>query len=89
MSNLQSMMALKALCSRLSSELDMSHATDAAAWGNPRAMTEVLRQLRRDLGGNGDERPNDDHLQRALFRFVKDSQVSSFTDLKYVCWAGD
>ena len=80
------MMALEALRSKLRSELDMSHVTDAVAWGNPRAMTEVLRRLRRDLGGSGDERPADDHLQRALFRFVKDTQLSSFTDLKYVCY---
>ena len=80
------MMALEALRSKLRSELDMSHATDAVAWGNPRAMTEALRQLRRDLGGSGDGRPADDHLQRALFRFVKETQASSFTDLKYVCY---
>lgn len=61
------------------------HMAHGVAWGNPRVMTEALRSVRRDLGGDNGQPPTDDSLKSALQNFVKTQQVASFTELKYVC----
>lgn len=86
MPDFQPLNTLDVLRNRLRSELDVHHVVHAIEWGNPRVMTEVLKRLRRDLGGEGNDKPDTDQLQAALLRFAKSRQVTSFTELKYVCY---
>lgn len=83
---LQPLNALDLLRDRLRSELDVHHVVHAIEWGNPRVMTDALKRIRHDLGGEGNDKPATDQLQAALLRFAKSRQVSSFTELKYVCY---
>jgi len=76
---------LDALRARLQAEMSPRHSSHAVEWGNPRVMTEALRSLQRDLGGNGSRSPTDDLLRSSLQNFFKTQQVASFTELKYVC----
>lgn len=86
MPHLQPLNALDRLRDRLSSELSVDHAVHSIEWGNPRAMTEALKRIKHDLGGLDNEKPAQDQLQAALQRFSSTRQVSSFTELKYVCY---
>ncbi len=76
---------LDALRARLQAELSPRLISHAVEWGNPRVMTEALRSLQRDLGGDGGRPPTDDLLKSSLQKFFKTQQVASFTELKYVC----
>lgn len=82
----QPLNALDRLRDRLRSELDVHHAVHAIEWGNPRVMTEALKRIRHELGGEGNDKPAEDQLLAALLRFEKSRQVTSFTELKYVCY---
>lgn len=86
MPHLQPLNALDRLRDRLRSELDVHHAVHAIEWGNPRVMTEALKRIRHDLGGDGNNKPAQDQLLAALLRFARSRQVASFTELKYVCY---
>jgi hypothetical protein len=86
MPNLQPLNVLDRLRERLRSELNVHHAVHAIEWGNPRVMTTALKSVQRDLGGGGAVQPEPDQLQVALMRFAKSRQVTSFTELKYVCY---
>ena len=77
---------LDALRARLEAELNPRHISHAVEWGNPRVMTEALRSLKRDLGGTGDRPPTDDLLKSSLKKFFQTRQVTSFTELKYICY---
>lgn len=55
-------------------------------WGNPRAMTEALRDVRRTFSGSDAGVPATDVLQRSLHRFSSTGKVASFTELKHVCY---
>ena len=78
--------SLAALRVRLHAELNPQHIAPTTEWGNPRAMTEALHRLRHDLGADGGRPPGADLLRTSLNQFVKSRQVSSFTELKYVCY---
>ncbi len=86
MPHIQPLNALDHLRDRLRSELDVHRAVHAIEWGNPRVMTEALKRIRHDLGGEGNDQPAADQLQAALLRFARSRQVASFTELKYVCY---
>lgn len=86
MPHLQPLNALDQLRDRLRAELDVHHAVHAIEWGNPRAMSEALKRVRQDLNGDGSDKPAEDLLQAALARFGKSAEVSSFAELKYVCY---
>lgn len=86
MPNIQSLSELEALRHRLRQELDVGQALHAVEWGNPRAMTESLKRIRRELGGGDLDRPTEDKLQAALARFAASGAVLSFTELKYLCY---
>lgn len=49
-------------------------------------MTEALRSIKRDLGGADGGVPSEDLLQASVRRFAMTQKVSSFTELKYVCY---
>ncbi|MDD0838755.1 EH signature domain-containing protein [Curvibacter sp. HBC61] len=82
----QPLNALDVLRNRLRSELDVHQVVHAIEWGNPRVMTEALKRVRHDLGGEGQDKPAGDQLRAALLRFAKSHQVTSFSELKYVCY---
>ncbi len=86
MPHLQPLNALDRLRDRLRSELDVHHAVHAIEWGNPRVMTEALKRIRHDLGGEGNTPPAEDQLNVVLQRFARNPIASSFTELKYVCY---
>lgn len=58
----------------------------ATVWGNPRAMSDMLRDVRRSLGDADLVDPRSDEVRASLHRFASTQAVSSFTELKYVCY---
>jgi hypothetical protein len=76
---------IDALRAKLRQELDPQKIFDAPTWGNPRVMTEVLKEVRRELGGTEIVPLDGDQVQKALLRFLKSRTAKNFTDLKYVC----
>jgi hypothetical protein len=77
---------LDALRARLRAELDPQHIFQSPGWADTRVMTEALRIIKRDLGGNDGGEPTQDVLQESLQRFADTRQVANFTELKYVCY---
>ena len=76
---------LDALRDRLREVLAPRQIFHAPVWGDPQAMTEALRSIKRELGGNDGGLPETDLLQASLARFAKDGKANNFTQLKYVC----
>lgn len=58
----------------------------APVWGDPQAMTEALRRIKRDIGGTAEDKPHADVLQASLNRFASTKRAGNFTELKYVCY---
>ena len=83
MSHIQSLTELR---NRLRAEFSGTHRNDAVPWGNPKVMTEVLKQIRRDVGGDAMDKPDDNRLQKTLNSFARKQKVNSFNELKYVCY---
>lgn len=71
---------------RLLAAMDAKQIFHAPVWGNPRAMTEALRDVRKSLDSADGGKPDGDVLQVSLRRFASTQQVSNFTQLKYVCY---
>ena len=74
------------LRTRLLAAMDPQQIFHTTVWGNPRPMTEALRDLRKSLGGSDDGQPSVDVLQRSLRSFATTRQVANFTELKYICY---
>jgi hypothetical protein len=83
MSHIQSLNELR---NRLRVDFNGSHRNDAVPWGNPHVMTEALRQIQREIGGDGIDIPDQNKLQKTLKSFARKSKVGSFNELKYVCY---
>lgn len=77
---------LDALRDRLRVALDSHRASHALEWGNPRVMSEALKNIKMDLGGDGSRAPSVDVLQSSLQSFAQSATVATFTELKYVCY---
>lgn len=77
---------LDALRDRLQAALETRQIFHAPVWGDPKAMTEALWRIQRDIGGATEAKPKDDVLQASLNQFSRTQQLSSFTELKYVCY---
>lgn len=77
---------LAALRERLQAALEPRQIFHAPVWGDPKAMTEALRQIRQEIGGATESKPKDDVLQAALNQFSRTQQICSFTELKYICY---
>ena len=58
----------------------------APVWGNPKVMTEALRDVRKTLSGSDGGPPEAHALQASLRRFSATLAVASFTELKHVCY---
>ena len=71
---------------RLLAAMDPRQIFHAPVWGNPRVMTEALRDIKRTFGGNEDDSPTNDVLQESLRRFALTQEVANFTELKYICY---
>jgi len=74
------------LRARLLAAMDPQQGLHATVWGNPRPMTDVLRDVKKSLGDSGEGQPTVDVLQRSLRSFATTQQVASFTELKHVCY---
>lgn len=77
---------IDALRSRLAAEMGSEQVFRAPVWGNPHAMTEALRLLKRDLSEAEPSELSPDQVQASLRRFGATQQVQNFTELKYVCY---
>ncbi|WP_164846120.1 EH signature domain-containing protein [Inhella crocodyli] len=58
----------------------------APVWGDPKAMSLALKEVRKAFGSEDTVRPNYDVLQRALKGFAQTQTVANFNELKYVCY---
>jgi len=74
------------LRARLMAAMEPQQISHASVWGNPRPMTDTLRDIRKSLGGGGEGPLKVDMLRQALQGFAKTQQVANFTELKYVCY---
>lgn len=83
MSNLR---PLDALRERLLAAAEPKQIFNSPVWGNPRVMTEALRSLKRDIGSGDGTSPANDQLQASLMRFGSTQVVSSFIELKHICY---
>lgn len=71
----------------LAASFSATHASHATAWGDPKAMSSALRELRRSLGGgDGLEMPQRDVLVEAVREFGRRRKAANFRQLKYVCY---
>lgn len=78
---------LKALQTSLAGALSLRRAHHEPVWGEPKAMTAALKGVKQAFGGADDsERPARDDLVAAVRGFFRSRQISSFTELKYVCY---
>lgn len=71
---------------RLMAAMNPQHSAHATAWGNPRAMSESLREIRKAMGEGTEEVLHTDRLQQSLQCFASTQRVANFTELKYVCY---
>ena len=55
-------------------------------WGNARAMSEALRDVRKTFSGSSAELPDRNVLQDSLRRFASTKTVANFSELKHVCY---
>lgn len=76
---------IDALKAQLADAMSKAQIFRAQEWGNPKAMTHVLREIRKVLIDEGDEPMHSDKVQASLLRFGATRRVESFIELKYVC----
>lgn len=76
---------LDTLRARLHEQTAPHHIFPATVWGNPHAMTAVLKRIRQELGSEGVETIDIDRVKVALAKFSKTQEVENFTQLKYLC----
>lgn len=72
MSHIQSLTELR---NRLRADFSGTHRNEAVPWGNPKVMTEVLKQIQRDVGGDAMDKPDDNRLQKTLKSFSRKSRA--------------
>lgn len=77
--------SLDLLRSQLQTRLAPRTIFSAPVWGDPRAMSEMLKVVKRDLGNDLASMDDTDKLQDAVISFARDAEVRSFTQLKYLC----
>lgn len=83
MSNSRSL--LDELKQRLSAEFDPYKIFHGVTFGDPRAMSNLLREIKRDMGGS-EGRPSEDLMINAIKKFDLQGDTDTFTELKYVCY---
>lgn len=83
MSNIQSLTELR---NRLRVDFNGTNRNDAVLWGNPKVMSEVLKQIQKEIGGDALDKPDDNRLQKTLKAFARRNKVDSFNELKCVCY---
>ena len=57
-------------------------------FGDPKVMSKVLKEIKRDLGGS-EGRPSEDLLIKAIRKFELKGDTDTFTELKYVCYGAE
>lgn len=77
---------MSSLARRLQEAMEPAQVFRSPIWGNPRAMSEALRDVRRTFSASDADLPANDVLQRSLQRFVNTGRVANFTELKHVCY---
>lgn len=74
------------LRSKLFAAMEPKQIFHAPVWGNPRAMSVALREVRKAMSGVDGGLPSVNLLQESLRRFSTTQTVGNFTELKYVCY---
>lgn len=77
---------MSSLRNQLFAAMEPRQIFHAPVWGNPRPMSEALRDIRRSLGDSEGVGATQDVLQKSLHRFAATQRVDSFVELKYVCY---
>lgn len=70
---------------RLQSALSPRGALEAPVWGQPRVMTEAMRNVEQAFDTMGAS-PNTASIRKAVLAFARRGSAESFTELKYVCY---
>lgn len=69
----------------LKEQFDPRMILHGVTFGDPRVMSSVLKEIKRDLG-DGEGRPSEDLLIKAISKFEAKGDVDTFTELKYICY---
>lgn len=77
--------SLDLLRSQLRDRLAPRTIFSAPVWGDPRAMSEMLKVIRRELGNELANVTDTDKLKEAIISFARDAEVRNFNQLKYLC----
>lgn len=56
--------------------------------GDPKVMSKILKEIKRDLGGS-EGRPSEDLLIKAIRKFETKGDTDTFNELKYVCYGAE
>jgi hypothetical protein len=85
MSDLQPLNDLKLL---LKEQFDPRMILHGVTFGDPKVMSKILKEIKRDLGGS-EGRPSEDILIKAIKKFEAKGDSDTFTELKYVCYGAE
>ena len=72
----------------LKAQFDPRLILHGVTFGDPRAMSKVLKDIKRDLGVT-EGRPMEDLLIKAIQKFKVKGGTDTFTELKYVCYGAE
>ena len=80
--------ALNELELLLKEQFDPRRILHGVTFGDPRVMSKVLKEIKRDLSGN-EGRPSEDVLIKAIKKFEAKGDTDTYTELKYVCYGAE
>jgi hypothetical protein len=85
MSNFRSLNELEQL---LNEQFNPRLVLHGVTFGDSRAMSKVLKEIKRDLG-ESEGRPSEDLLFKAIKKFATNGSTDTFTELKHVCYGAE
>jgi len=85
MSNFRSLNELEQL---LNEQFNPRLILHGVTFGDSRAMSKVLKEIKRDLG-ESEGRPSEDLLFKAIKKFETNGGTDTFTELKHVCYGAE
>ena len=76
---------LEELKKLLQGSFDPRNVLHGVTFGNPRAMSSILKEIKRDLG-DSEGKPSQDLIVNAIKKFDSKGDTDTFVELKYVCY---
>lgn len=76
---------LEELKKLLHGSFDSRNVLHGVTFGNPRAMSQILKEIKRDLG-DSEGKPSQDLIINAIKKFDIKGDIDTFVELKYVCY---